>query len=360
MQTGSRHVDFASIFRPNFEVVEERHGKVRRYPHTDQLPLLHRALDLEFKNALPGRIARTDKRGDGFHKNLLKHAGLAFCSLFNAARPDRLLLKALPDPDLVTRVTVVQHITEDTRRGALHRFKFYGGADFFTEIRISGRRVVFTDHVLQRFSTRVPNNVGEDLSMLLLAFFGTPIIALPVGAGLAFLVTYHDSILAFPFGEENGELVILTCLTVNEMNSLETQMPPLVFNPHYGEIYTVPRLRHWLPTKWMLNIYERWERKVPPPPPLQKIPKRMTWHWTANFIKDCEVDKGHGLGTTFFFHDHVLGPCTQEFLPGKPEPQVDELKVYHEINPGVDWDAAFAKRDWFIQHLEMPPEPSTP
>lgn len=352
MQQGSRHVDFACAFRPDFEVVEQRHGKVRRYPHTDQLPLLQRALDLEFKNALPGRIARTDKRGDGFHKNLLKHAGLQFCSFFNAARPDGLLLQALPDPDLVTRVTIVQHITEERRRGPLHRFKFYGGPDFFTEIRLAGRRVVFTDHVLQRFCTRVPNNVGENLSFLLLAFFGTPIIALPVGPGLAFMVTYLESILAFPFELENNELVITTCLTINEMNSLERQLPPLVFNPHYGETCPVPRLRHWLPTKWMMDIYERWERKVPLPPPNPEKPKRMTWHWTAQRIKDGEAHKGHGPGTNFFFLDHVPGPCAMEYLPGQPEPRVDELKFYHEINPGVDWADAFAQRDWFIQHFE--------
>jgi hypothetical protein len=357
MQKGYRHEEFACVFRPDFEVVEERQGNVRRYPHTAQLPLLQRALDLEFKNALPGHIARTDKRGDGFHKDLLKHAGLHFCSFFNAARADGLLLKSLPDPDLVTRVTVVQHITEETRRGPQHRFKFYGGADFFTEIRLAGRRLVFTDHVLQRFCERVPNNVGENLSFLLMAFFGAPIIAMPVGPGLAFMVTYHDSILAFPFELENNELVITTCLTVKEMNSMERQMPPLVFNPHYGESFTAPRLRHWLPTKWMLDIYERWERKVPLPPPWKEKPKRMTWHWMAQRVKDGEVKKGHGPGTTLFFLDHVPGPCMAEFLPGQPEPQVDELKIYHEINPQVDWDDAFAKRDWYIQHFEMPKDP---
>jgi hypothetical protein len=150
-------VDFACAFRPDFEVVEERHGNVRRYPHTAQLPLLQRALDLEFKNALPGHIARTDKRGDGFHKNLLKHAALAYCAFFNAARPDGLLVMSLPDRDLVTRVTVVQHITEERRRGPLHRFKFYGGADFFMEIRISRRRGKPGCGKVESFHRRVPD-----------------------------------------------------------------------------------------------------------------------------------------------------------------------------------------------------------
>ena len=43
--TTLKHEPFQSIFRPDFEVVEERQGRVRLYPHTAQLPLLHRALD---------------------------------------------------------------------------------------------------------------------------------------------------------------------------------------------------------------------------------------------------------------------------------------------------------------------------
>ncbi len=57
-----KHVPFASIYRPRFEVVEERRGNVSRYPHTEQLPLLLRALNLEFYTPLPGHIARTNKR----------------------------------------------------------------------------------------------------------------------------------------------------------------------------------------------------------------------------------------------------------------------------------------------------------
>lgn len=102
-----KHEPFQSIYRPDFEVVEERQGRVRRYPHTEQLPNLHRALNLEFLNALPDHIARTDRRGDGFHKNLLKQAGITFCNLFNAVRSDGLHLQSLPDPDLVTRLVVV-------------------------------------------------------------------------------------------------------------------------------------------------------------------------------------------------------------------------------------------------------------
>jgi hypothetical protein len=82
----------------------------------------------------------------------------------------------LPDADLVTRASIVQQVSEDTPLGRTHRFRFYGGEDFFPEIRLSGKRIVFADHVLQRFSARVPNSLGEDLSNLLMVFFGTPIL----------------------------------------------------------------------------------------------------------------------------------------------------------------------------------------
>ena len=60
-----KHRPFQSIYRPEFEVVGQQLGNQRLYPHTDQLPLLWRALNLEFYGALPGHIARTDKRADG-------------------------------------------------------------------------------------------------------------------------------------------------------------------------------------------------------------------------------------------------------------------------------------------------------
>src|SRR5689334_10740737 len=45
MTEGTKHNPFQSIYRENFEVVEQRRGKVRWYPHTEQLPVLLRALN---------------------------------------------------------------------------------------------------------------------------------------------------------------------------------------------------------------------------------------------------------------------------------------------------------------------------
>ena len=150
--------------------------------------------------------------------------------------------------------------------------------------------------------------------MLLLAFFGSPILALPAGPGLAFILPYHDTLLAFPFELEEHELVITTCLTIHEMNSLERQVPTLAFNVHYGAAYAVPRIRHWFPAKWMFDRYAKWERKAPLPPLRPDMPPALRWHRVAQLIRDVEMDKGHGHGTKFNFLDHVPGPYAVEYL----------------------------------------------
>ena len=324
-------------------MLEERQGKLRLYPHTAQLSLLLRALNLEFYGALPARVARTDQRGDGFHKIILKHAGLMFCSSINAARADQLRLYALHGPDLVTRVAIVQQITEDTPRGPLHRFKFYAGPDFFQEIRLSGRRLVFADHVLQRFSARVPGSVGTDLSQLLVTFFGTPHLALPVGPAYAFVVNYLDSILTFPFVLDDTEFLITSCLTINEMNSFALRAPPLVFNLHYGDTFSVPRVRHWFPTQWMRDLHAKWERKVPLPPPRKPPATQISWHWIADRLKGNEERKGHGPGSRLFFWDNIPGPCNVEVFPGKEEQRINEREIYKQWVPEHDWDKTFAE-----------------
>ena len=53
-----KHSPFQSSYLQDFVILEERHGNRTLYPRTDQLPLLARALRLEFHSMLPHRIAR--------------------------------------------------------------------------------------------------------------------------------------------------------------------------------------------------------------------------------------------------------------------------------------------------------------
>jgi hypothetical protein len=127
-----KHSPFQSNYRPDFELVEQREGNRRLFPHTDQLPHLSRAISFEFYRPLPDRFARVDHRADGFHNIVLHTAAMMFCSCVNGARPDGLHLYYLPDASLVTKVAVVQQITESTRLGSLHSFRFYSGTEFFS------------------------------------------------------------------------------------------------------------------------------------------------------------------------------------------------------------------------------------
>ena len=320
-----KHLPFQSPYRPAFEVVEQRQGPLRLYPHTDQLPLLLRALNLEFYGGLPGYIARVDERGDALHKLMLKQAALTFCSLVNGSRQDELRLFSLLAPDLVCRVTIVQQTTCDTPRGPIHSFRFYGGEEFFPEIYLAGKRVLFADHVLQRFSRRVPNPLGADVTFLLMSFFGCPPVSMGVGKGRAFICQHWDTVVAFTYTETDAEILLTTCLTVNEMNSLTLDVPPRRFHLHYGPAYTRPRIHNWLPYDYARLLYRRWEQKAPLSPPRQ-LPRPGDWGEIAAHIRDNLIADGHGPTSRVRFVDDIPGPQELECRPGEVYPEFDEAE----------------------------------
>jgi len=338
-----KHLPFDSVYRQDFEVVEQRIGNIRLYPHTDQLPILLRALNHEFYGGLPPRIARVDHRGTGFDKIVLRMSAMMFCNYINSHRKDDVRLLELPSPDLVSKVCIVQQITEHTPMGACHRFKFYAGA-LFQEVRMSGKRLVFADHVLQRFSARVPNKISNDLSELLLTFFGGTLVAMRTGASRSFVVTFGDSLLAFPFKESADEFFITTCLSINELPSLEIELPPFVVNLHYSDTFALPKLRNWSPTLTVQERHARWRRKSPLPP-AEPMAKELSWGNIAYWIRDEERRQGHGDGSRLVFQDHIPGPNVFDFKPGEQEPLGDDLQFLKQTMPDVDWDALVADRE---------------
>jgi len=322
--TQMKHTTFQSSYKPEFEVVEQREGKLRLYPHTEQLPVLLRALNLEFYGRLPARLARLDARGSAFDKITLRNAALLFCAYVNASREDSLRLMALPDRDLVTRIALVQQITQEHRRGLVHEFRFFAGEDFFTDIFLSGKRVRFADHMLKRFDQRVPTRIGEDLTFFLTAFYSCPLISMPVGAGRALITLYDKTVvLAFPYDEKEDEYFVKTCLTANEMNSLEPELPPSPLNFHYDKTFTWPKIRNWVRLAWMLDLVKAWRSKKLPE--MAKLPpKPMSWHDIASWVKDVVARQGHGEGSRISFIDHIPGPCVLECKPGQVEARIDE------------------------------------
>ncbi len=328
-------------------MVEQKLGNVTLYPHTDQLPQLHRALSFEFLGPLPGRIARVDKRADGFHKILLRRAALMYCGVINDARSDQLRLFAMPDADRVTRLAIAQQVIENTPLGRVHRFRFYGPDGFFPEVRLSGKRIAFADHVLQRFSQRVPNAVGADITNLLMAFYGSNLIGLPVGPGRAFILGYRDSILGFTYKETEDEYFLTTCLTVNEMSSLREETPVRAYHFHYGEAFTEPAGCE-NNTVAMRDCLEIWRQRTPfsDPAPAQKTKTPTPWTWTAQRIRDVVLIEGHGPGSEIEFMHHVPGPRLMEAYPLEPCAEGEKLRArFVAKNPEMEAVIAKHKAD---------------
>jgi hypothetical protein len=278
---------------------------------------------------------------------MLRRAALMFSGVINDARTDELRLYAMPDADRVTRLAIAQQIIENTPLGRVHRFRFYGPDGFFPEVRLSGKRIAFAEHVLQRFSERVPNAVGTDITNLLLAFYGNNLIGLPVGPGRAFVMAYNDSILGFTYKESEDEYFLTTCLTVNEMSSLREETPVRAYNFHYGEAFTEPADRRE-PTGAMRDYIEIWRRRTPFSNAAAKTKavakeQRLRWSNLAQRIRDVVLIEGHGPGSEIEFMDFIPGPRLMEAYPLEPYPEGEKLRArFVAQNPHME--AVMAKR----------------
>jgi hypothetical protein len=312
-----QHEPFDSIYLDKFEVVEQVKGRTRLYPHTEQLPAISRALNLEFYGALPGRIARVDARADNFRKILLHEAAWAFCNGVNAARTDKLRLLPMYTPDLVAKIGVVQHITAHSPPGPAHSFRFFSGHDFFPDIHLSGHRIAFADHVLERFSSRVPHHVGEDIATFLTVFFTNEIVAVPVGQSRAFIVPYCESFLAFTFKRRDGEYFITTCLTAKQINTMTTEMPAYAVNLHYGPAFTKPRQRIWVPEGEADDALALWKRQAPFK--FESSPPFPPWKVAAGRVEDVTRRQGHGERSALVFLDGLYSPVVRIRNPDAPD-----------------------------------------
>jgi hypothetical protein len=189
----------------------------------------------------------------------------------------------------------------------------------------------------------VPESLGDDLTTFLMAFYGCPLIAMPVGPGRAFILTYGESIIALTFQETATEFIITTCLTINEMNSLRPELPPHVYNLHYGPAFTKPKIRNWIPTQWMTSLYKIWKSKVPLPPPRAPRTKK-DWPRLANWVRGYEETLDYGAGARLVFLDHLPGPRTLKISSKEVEPAFDKLEAYKKAHPEYDWDEILAQQ----------------
>ena len=268
------------------------------YPHTEQLPLLLRALNLEFYGALPDREgALGPSLATGFHKLVLPYyAAMMFCQHLqpHPRRPVAAVRPAGCQPRQQGGHRPANH-RGSAARGGCHRFRFYAGKDFFPEILLSGRRLVFADHVIQRFCARVPNHIGEDLSNFLEIFYGHALDlscrAVTACAFVVPLLQVHSGV-PLPRRKRPGEYFVATCLTPNEMSRLEPETPACAHNFHYLPEYVPPARRHWLPTRRMLEMYECWEKKAPL---IQRQEREDPFKWDRKFglmLREATIKQG--------------------------------------------------------------------
>ena len=162
---------FEFLNNPNVIVLGEKGKKYDLFPHTQQLQTLWTKIDKHFRLPIANKFQRADKRASDSIKASLYEVAMAYCGLFNNARSDKIQLHALPSPDLVTHITIVQQITIYGSAGNLHGFWFYGGPTFSAEIRLGGKHLLLASHVLEQFRKRYPDDCGLALSNLINVLF---------------------------------------------------------------------------------------------------------------------------------------------------------------------------------------------
>jgi len=325
-----KHFKFNTKYLKDFVVVEERRGDISLFPHTGQLKVLHEALEKEFRAPLSRPISGVNAYSDDYWKIVRKLAVFAFCHLFNSGRSDKLCLFCLLDPNKVARITIVQKITEHTPLGACHRFMFYGGPDFIHEIRMSGKQLVFADHVLERFNQRAHNLVMDQLGSFLYLFFGSPIVGMSINNGKALVVSNIDEFLAFTYEVTDTKYIITTCLDQSIVHSLKLHLPAKAFNLHYSESFVRPKIRNWNPLGVMFNYEDKWAEKKPLEP-LALPPLPEDWATKCrNIIPMARRTFGHGADSQLFFLDDLPGPLTIELPPGQVLTQFNEAAFLSE------------------------------
>jgi hypothetical protein len=349
------HRPFESEYLNNFEVVEETIGNTTLYPGTKQLPKLLRALTNEFRTGLPAKIARVDHRATDFMKIQLRTAVNLFCLYRHRARNDRIRLFPVLDANLVARIAVVQQCVTRSDEGRIHRFKFYAGGDFFREIFLNGRRVCFAGHVLERFSQRVPNHIGADLTEFLAMFFGSPVVILLIKDGASAVVGSRESAVFLPIrvDDEINEYFFPTCLTVNQVNDLEIVPPVPAYGFHFSQEYRLPIIRNWNPLDTASDYYHKWKNKTPLADPTESATvDRMSWASVAHSIEDGLRNRGYDESAKIKFVDNIHGPNVLYIPGGQTEMRFSEIEHLKQHHPTQDWQKIISERmannpEWF-------------
>lgn len=306
MQRGGmiRHWPFASPYLRDFEVLEERREGRRLFPRTDQLPVLSKAINREFEQGLTTRLANTDERANTWRKLQLSEAVQGFCSIINAARPDHLHVCPYHTPTLLTRVAVVQHISETGPDGLAHRFRFFADDDFLPDVFLAGKPMAFASHAIDRYAERALRTAFHPLAVFLYHFFATaklPVLLNGNRPAVAFL--NGGSMVAMPYKENSDEYFFLTTLGPEQINALSVPDPLPPMHLHYGPAYNppVPGIDR---SGLVEMVLQYWREKRPPNDDReheQQLLEQMSFTGLVKQIDRVLRDEGHARTRAFSF-----------------------------------------------------------
>lgn len=299
---------FISQNQPNFVILEERRGDLSLYPHSDQLPIIYTALEKELFGPISQIVSRVNRFSEDYWKIIRKFTVWKFCLFHNDTRPDKIRLCCLLDHERVAQLAVVQIITEHTLLGAVHQFRFYSKNGFFPEIHLSGKKIRFSKHVLDRFAERIKDLSFENLAAFLMNFYTSPIIGMRANHGPAIIISLNHTLMALTYIEKGDEFFFTTCLSSSEINSLEIAKPPVLLNLHYGMDYMRPKFRNWNPLDYIKN-YKRMSERTRTRAPSGSPAPSSSWGESAKFVQPQLRAKGCTANTKLVFVDDIPSPA---------------------------------------------------
>ena len=144
--------------------------------------------------------------------------------------------------------------------------------------------------------------------------FETPYVLMFCGGGYALAVQYENSLFVMPIEQRDEGLVILTCLTVDEIQSLEMGTPSFGLNLHYDPDFKLPRIRNWSPTLRAMELIKAWKQKSKLPA-AKEVGDIGSWSKIAAWIRDVVEIERHGEGSRLVFLDNIPGPCSISIRP---------------------------------------------
>ena len=240
---------------------------------------------------------------------------VVFCRRLNCDRPDRLIFSWAITPNLQFKLAVVQHVITSSPQGSIHSFRWFVRDDFYLDIYLSGKRVTFTSHVIERYTQRITGQVAQSVCDLIHVLISSSALVMRANRVGSAIGVVHDSnvLCAFTFVETDTEIRFTTCLSTDEISHLEILQPIRHLFFHYGsEFKPGPLVQLAVKTK-PDQVLETYRNRVMKLPEYEYVVRGATWHAWARHI-DQVVAAGGRDGAVMKFLGDVHGPAIHMFI----------------------------------------------